>query len=707
MDLIQAVKLAQEGNKEAFDFLYQSTYRSKYYLAKKYMKNEEAAEDVMQEAYLKAYLKLNTLDTPEAFSGWFGTIVANTAKNALQKKNPILFSDITEEVEDEPYEYQIEDEDKQYQPETAYTKKEIAELVHELMDSLSDEQRMCVLMFHIEELSIREIAQTLNCSENTVKSRLNYGRKNLKAKAEELQKKGYKVYTAAPVTLLIHLLLSEEKCLAAEGAFDAIGNAMFVNISKMIAEHSQGIINGVGNVAKASAEMGSAMNAGSMAEAGITKAGSIAKTGISGAVKKGFIHTLAGKIAAAALGVCLTGGIIAAGLALTDSGKEDTGSIVANNNGGIGIGKEDGKAGEENFEEEIRFTDDMYPQYIQGNLTKEELTFVLAASPSFMHGRRMTEKQLESATMEIGMGYEASGLLYYGRDSMAHNFVSLEGVNRMLSAVIDFSYSEESHPDLVDGDRLQTTEAEGVHVSAEITSVELMGMKMFIEYKSKWVYADRTTETNCIAILEQQDNGLYQVEQIWPLYEEGDKEKILSGAWDWKLAYWDVIMDAPNQTYQVSENLMVAEPNVEYRLHDMDGDSIPELILAASSGVDGPGYLSFRSHWAGFYTYSKEKGVQLADTSCYYMAYYMIDPNSNRLMVCEQTDFMGGVQYYALTLENGQLKEEVIHEEQFLSSDDEIKFDIEHEYYGTNPGEVGDFAPLMNYGRTKETNSEE
>ena len=45
MDLIQAVKLAQEGNKEAFDFLYQSTYRSKYYLAKKYMKNEEAAED--------------------------------------------------------------------------------------------------------------------------------------------------------------------------------------------------------------------------------------------------------------------------------------------------------------------------------------------------------------------------------------------------------------------------------------------------------------------------------------------------------------------------------------------------------------------------------------------------------------------------------------------------------------------------------------
>lgn len=70
-----------------------------------------------------------------------------------------------------------------------------------MIDTLSAEQRMCVLMFHFENMSISEIAQTMNCSENTVKSRLNYGRKNLKVKVEELQKKGYRLYSVAPIPM--------------------------------------------------------------------------------------------------------------------------------------------------------------------------------------------------------------------------------------------------------------------------------------------------------------------------------------------------------------------------------------------------------------------------------------------------------------------------------------------------------------------------
>ena len=89
----------------------------------------------------------------------------------------------------------------------------------------------------------------------------------------------------------------------------------------------------------------------------------------------------------------MAGGMIAAGLALADSKKDDEGINVANNNSGIGIvddvEKED--ISEEVSEEEAKeeepftFTDEMYPQYLQGNLTKDELTFVLAAAPSFMN----------------------------------------------------------------------------------------------------------------------------------------------------------------------------------------------------------------------------------------------------------------------------------------------------------------------------------
>ena len=110
------------------------------------MKNKEAAEDVLQDAYLKAFTNLKKLQEPEAFEKWLGVIVANTAKNALAKKNPVLFTDLTVNEDGEGLTYEVEDENLENQPETAYTREETRELVHELIDSLSEEQRMCIPM---------------------------------------------------------------------------------------------------------------------------------------------------------------------------------------------------------------------------------------------------------------------------------------------------------------------------------------------------------------------------------------------------------------------------------------------------------------------------------------------------------------------------------------------------------------------------------
>lgn len=88
------------------------------------------------------------------------------------------------------------------------------------MDALSDEQRFCVLMYYVEEHSVREIAQIIGCPENTVKSRLNYGRKNLKAKAEEMERKGYRLYGIAALPLLLWLMRTE-----ARAASDSISSA--------------------------------------------------------------------------------------------------------------------------------------------------------------------------------------------------------------------------------------------------------------------------------------------------------------------------------------------------------------------------------------------------------------------------------------------------------------------------------------------------
>ena len=154
MDFKEAVALARAGEERGFGYLYANTQESKYYLALRYMKNEEMAKDVLQDAYIKAFANLDKLEKPEAFSSWFGTIVANTAKNMLVKKNPDLFTDLTDEESNESYEAQIEDEKIENQPELAYTQKETQELVHLLIDSLSEEQRLCILMFHIDDTII-------------------------------------------------------------------------------------------------------------------------------------------------------------------------------------------------------------------------------------------------------------------------------------------------------------------------------------------------------------------------------------------------------------------------------------------------------------------------------------------------------------------------------------------------------------------------
>ena len=253
MDYKKAVEAALKGNESAFSALYESTQRDMYYIALKYMKNEEDAMDVLQDSYIKAWQSLATLKDPASFRAWFGRIVANTAKNALAKKRPMLFSQLEgENDEGEQFALDIEDEKSEFQPERSYTQKETQELVHELIDSLSDEQRLCILMYHLDDQSIKDIAETFGISENTVKSRLLYGRKAIKAKAEELQKKGYQLYTVAPVVFFLYLLDSEK----ASTVFAATANAVMQAQKTGILESAKASGNGAGAAESSAADHG-------------------------------------------------------------------------------------------------------------------------------------------------------------------------------------------------------------------------------------------------------------------------------------------------------------------------------------------------------------------------------------------------------------------------------------------------------------------
>ena len=178
----ELVLSAKNGNKKAFDKLYELTSNEVWFTCVSLLKDEENAKDIMQETYITAFLKLDTLKDEEKFCGWLTAIATNKSKNKLKGK----------------VEYQIDDEvliaktetDELMLPEEYINKAEKRKVLLQIIeDTLSFNQYQVVLMFYFNELSIAEIAQALEISEGTVKSRLNSSRAKMKTAIEDYENK--------------------------------------------------------------------------------------------------------------------------------------------------------------------------------------------------------------------------------------------------------------------------------------------------------------------------------------------------------------------------------------------------------------------------------------------------------------------------------------------------------------------------------------
>lgn len=218
--LEQDIQLAKAGNQEAFGRLYNETVKIAYYVAKRVLvnENEEAVEDVLQESYIAVFKNLDKY-TSGNFQGWVDTIVANRCKNYLRKKNPLLFSQLADE---DGKEMEFEEENLEFRPDAKTDYEETKRLVLEIIDNLPEEQRLSVILFYYEQLSVKEIAKVCECSENTIKSRLNYGRKAIKEEVLKLEKKGTKLYCAPLLPFLFWLYSQEAKaCEMPKGMLSA------------------------------------------------------------------------------------------------------------------------------------------------------------------------------------------------------------------------------------------------------------------------------------------------------------------------------------------------------------------------------------------------------------------------------------------------------------------------------------------------------
>ena len=198
---------ARSGEQGALSELYRRTYGAAYRTAAVLIRDEDAVMDILQDSYVKAFRNLHQLREADKFRAWMKRIVHNSAVDWLRKRKPVIFSEMSYESESAA---EIPDDRTCSLPDAVIDQRETARLMGEILDSLSEDQRAVVVMYYYEQMTVREIADELGANENTVKSRLLHGRRNIEAGVKNLEKQGTKLYGLAPVPFLLFLFRNWE-----------------------------------------------------------------------------------------------------------------------------------------------------------------------------------------------------------------------------------------------------------------------------------------------------------------------------------------------------------------------------------------------------------------------------------------------------------------------------------------------------------------
>lgn len=179
---------AKQGDQNAQGKLVQLWYKRIYNFSYKFFVDHDLAMEVTQRTFISMCKNLAGLQDNARFKSWLYKVAVNYCREEVRKKkgSRSLSFDVVwnREAEDSP---RWESSSQRYDnPESQFQQAELSDILQQALLQLSDEQREVVIMKEFEGLKFREIAEALNVSENTVKSRMYYGLDGLK---KILQKK--------------------------------------------------------------------------------------------------------------------------------------------------------------------------------------------------------------------------------------------------------------------------------------------------------------------------------------------------------------------------------------------------------------------------------------------------------------------------------------------------------------------------------------
>ena len=203
----QLVQQIAAGSETAFNALYHATYRMVYLQAQKLLHDQDAAETVTQDVFVTVYRNIGKLENPEALRSWIGGVAVRLALKQRQK----LAASRETGIESEQIMDILDDAAQAPTPESALCEAENGRIIAELVDQLPEQQRATVLLYYYDACAIRQIAEIMQCSEGTVKSRLNYARKAMQQLIELKERKdNIRLHSFSPGLLLLGLGAKEQ-----------------------------------------------------------------------------------------------------------------------------------------------------------------------------------------------------------------------------------------------------------------------------------------------------------------------------------------------------------------------------------------------------------------------------------------------------------------------------------------------------------------
>lgn len=168
----QLVERVQRGDKHAFELLVAKYQRRLSRLISRFVRDAGDAEDVTQEAFIKAYRAFPAFRGDSAFYTWLYRIGINTAKNHLITQgrraptSTVMDAEEAENFDDAALLHEVST------PENQMMSKQVAKVVNESLQQLPDDLRTAITLREIEGLSYEEIATVMNCPIGTVRSRI-------------------------------------------------------------------------------------------------------------------------------------------------------------------------------------------------------------------------------------------------------------------------------------------------------------------------------------------------------------------------------------------------------------------------------------------------------------------------------------------------------------------------------------------------------